>query len=299
VSADQVLVMSTGIIGHPLPMPNIARGIMQAAADLRANEEGFLAAARGILTTDRGTKVATRSLRSGDRPIAIAGMAKGAGMIGPNMATMLAIITTDARLDASSADTMLRRVANQSFNCISVEGHTSTNDALMLIASGGSAAKPLVGDALEQFESELTQMAVELATQIPADGEGATHLISVAVDGAVNHSDADRIGRSIANSPLVKCAITGGDPNWGRIVSAAGYCGVALTPQEITLRINRHEVFRNGAPTDFNATTVSESITSNFETKIELTVGTGSGVAQHWTSDLTVAYVRFNSEYTT
>jgi glutamate N-acetyltransferase/amino-acid N-acetyltransferase len=300
---NQICVLSTGVIGHTLPMPKVVAGIESAFQSAGSSPAHFDAASSAILTTDQSAKVAHSTIQIGDSEIRIAAMAKGAGMIGPNMATMLAVVTTDARLDAETAQAVLNRVAGRSFNNISVEGHTSTNDALLLLASGMAGGKtmtsPLSGDDLQVFENELTRIAIELAKKIPADGEGATHLISIEVSGAVADADADRIARSIANSALVKCAITGGDPNWGRIVSAAGYCGVQLEPTQITLQINGHELFRNGTPTPFDAKVVSQSIKDNFETDIQLSVGGDSGSSQHWTSDLTVAYVRFNSEYTT
>jgi glutamate N-acetyltransferase/amino-acid N-acetyltransferase len=231
-------------------------------------------------------------------------MAKGAGMIGPNMATMLAILMTDAKLTPEIAQPMLQRIADRSFNCISVEGHTSTNDALLLVASGSVRAELDRSDLEEAgfvstLESELTRLAIELATKIPSDGEGATHLIEIQVTGADTDSDADRIARSVANSALVKTAILGGDPNWGRIVSAAGYCGVAFEPAKVSLHLNGFELFRAGTPVPFNAKEVSDSIRSNFSTRVDLKIGNGDGNAKHWTSDLTIDYVKFNSEYTT
>ncbi len=294
----QICVLSTGVIGHLLPMDKISTGIVDALSSLGDSPAHFDAAANAILTTDHAAKTLQANFTIEGQSIAIAAMAKGAGMIGPNMATMLAVVLTDANLTAESAHAIIGRVANRSFNQISVEGHTSTNDALLLIASGAAGSR-LTGTSLVEFESKLTQICIELAKKIPADGEGATHLISIRVTGAANDPDADRIARAIANSALVKCAITGGDPNWGRIVSAAGYCGVSLKPEEIHLQINGHELFRAGTPTKFDAKTVSQSMRSNFDTDIELTVGQGLGSSQHWTSDLTVAYVQFNSEYTT
>jgi glutamate N-acetyltransferase/amino-acid N-acetyltransferase len=296
--AEQVCVLSTGVIGHVLPMTKVIGGIVAAADHLGNSPAHFQSASTAILTTDQSAKTAQSNIEIDGTSISIAAMAKGAGMIGPNMATMLAIVTTDAGLSGETAQAMLGRVANRSFNNISVEGHTSTNDALLLIASG-TAGPRLSETALEQFESELTRICIELAKKIPSDGEGATHLLSIDVSGARSDSDADRIARSIANSALVKCAITGADPNWGRIVSAAGYCGVMIDSDEIRLRINGHPLFHDGVPTTFDASVVSQSIQSCFETEIQLTVGSGPGRSHHWTSDLTVAYVRFNSEYTT
>jgi glutamate N-acetyltransferase / amino-acid N-acetyltransferase len=298
---SQICVLSTGVIGRLMPMPTVLAGIQSAVSCLGRESVHFDAASRAIMTTDKFCKTSHSTIVLGGSEMRIAAMAKGAGMIGPNMATMLSVMLTDALLRPDAARDLLQRVADRSFNCISVEGHTSTNDALILVASGASRDRhqPLNGSDLDQFEAELTRLAIELATQIPSDGEGATHLISIEVTGASNHADADRIARSIANSALVKTAILGGDPNWGRIVSAAGYCGVQFDPVEVSLRINGIELFRAGTPIPFEAKQVSEAIQNKFETQIQLWVGTGSGSAQHWTSDLTVDYVRFNSEYTT
>ena len=178
---DQALVLSTGIIGEYLPMEKIAHGIQSAAQCLGNDEASFIHAARGILTTDRGPKVAQRTVEVGGRSIRIAGMAKGAGMIGPNMATMLGIVMTDAHLTVETAQTLLQRTADASFNCISVEGHTSTNDTLLLLASGQAGGAPLEQRLLDQFGESLLELCVELARTIPDDGEGATHLITIDV----------------------------------------------------------------------------------------------------------------------
>jgi glutamate N-acetyltransferase/amino-acid N-acetyltransferase len=297
---QQICVLSTGVIGRLMPMPMVLEGIQLAVSSLGRDPKHFEAASRAIMTTDRFCKTAHATLAVGGVEARISAMAKGAGMIGPNMATMLSVLTTDAALDAKTSQGILRRVADRSFNCISVEGHTSTNDALLLIASGAAPSRhPLSGEDLDRFENELTKLAIKLATQIPRDGEGATHLIAIEVFGAASSGDADKIARAIANSALVKTAILGGDPNWGRVVSAAGYCGVRFDPSEVSLHINGFELFRAGTPIAFDARQISEAIKNQFETSIQLRVGSGSASAQHWTCDLTVDYVRFNSEYTT
>jgi glutamate N-acetyltransferase/amino-acid N-acetyltransferase len=226
-------------------------------------------------------------------------MAKGAGMIGPRMATMLGVVMTDATLTPTVAKSILQSANEQSFNRISVEGHMSTNDAVMLIATGRSKARLDSAPSIAQLTRLITKACVELAKKIPSDGEGATHLIDIIVTGAKTDADADRIARTIANSALVKTAITGGDPNWGRIVSAAGYAGADIDPEAISLKINGHDLFKKGQPVKFKEKKVSAAITDNFETTIELSVGKGPGQFNHWTSDLTVDYVKFNSEYTT
>jgi glutamate N-acetyltransferase / amino-acid N-acetyltransferase len=296
---EQALVMSTGVIGEFLPMDKIAAGISSAASQLRADESSFMAAVRGIMTTDRGPKVAFRSVSLSGREVRLAGMAKGAGMIGPRMATMLAVVTTDAALSPESSQASLTAAVEESFNAISVEGHMSTNDTVLLLASGAGGGEPLTGAELQSFQRSLTELCIELARQIPDDGEGATHLIAIEVQGAPSRDDADRIARAVANSALVKTAVHGGDPNWGRIVSAAGYAGVAFDPARVSLKLCGHLLYERGAPVPFDAAAVSHAIKSQRETSIVLSVGDGSGACRHWTSDLTVEYVRFNADYHT
>jgi glutamate N-acetyltransferase/amino-acid N-acetyltransferase len=298
-SPEQALVMSTGVIGEYLPMGKIAAGILAAARSLGTDEAAFMAAVRGIMTTDNGPKFASRILRISGREFRLAGMAKGAGMIGPNMATMLSVLTTDAALTPRDAQSVLSAAVDESFNAISVEGHMSTNDTVLLLASGAAGGEPLVGADLESFQASLTELCIELAKMIPADGEGATHLVEIDIRGCRTREDADRIARSIANSALVKTAIAGSDPNWGRIVSAAGYAGVEFDPSQVSLRLNGHLLYENGARAEFDAKTVSQSLKSQRETSIVLTVGAGPASRRHWTSDLTVDYVNFNSLYTT
>ena len=298
-TAEQVCVLSTGVIGHLLPMEKIPQGITQACSETDSTREKFELASRAIMTTDQGPKTVTRSVAIGDAEVQLASIAKGAGMIGPNMATMLAVVSTDAQLSPELAQQLLNKAANQSFNRISVEGHTSTNDALLLICSGDSGIEVNQPAQIEQFSAALNEACIELAKQIPADGEGATHLVAIEVSGAQSDQDADQVARTIAASALVKTAITGADPNWGRIVSAAGYAGVPMEVEQTELLLNGHCVFRAGQPIEFDAKTVSGSMSENFETLIQMKIGSGSGVAMHWTSDLTVDYVKFNSEYTT
>ncbi|MFM8570271.1 MAG: bifunctional glutamate N-acetyltransferase/amino-acid acetyltransferase ArgJ [Pirellula sp.] len=300
LKAEDFLVMSTGIIGRKLPMNKIRAGIEQAAKKLGESESHFFDAVDGIMTTDAFRKTAHRSIRTSKSSYSMVGMCKGAGMIGPKMATMLAIVVTDAPIEATQAQRLLQAAANRSFNCISVEGHMSTNDSLVLLAQAPSDQHPTLDDAdLAIFETELTELCIELAKKIPDDGEGATHLLEICVRGANTQADADAIARSIALSNLVKTAITGGDPNWGRIVSAAGYAGVPIQPKRTALKINHLPLFDAGEPLDFDAKQVSESIRGSKLTLIELDVGLGPGSATHWTTDLNTEYVRFNSEYTT
>ena len=298
-SQSQALVMSTGVIGVYLPMERIAAGAKAAAAALGTDEAAFLSAAKGILTTDAGHKVVSRSLSIGGQENRLAGMCKGAGMIGPHMATMLGVLVTDAALTPVDAQSALKAAVDESFNCISVEGHMSTNDTVLLLASGAASPKPLSGSSLAQFRTELAEMSIELAKKIPDDGEGASHLICVHVAGCRTREEARRIAQTIANSALVKTAIAGGDPNWGRIVSGAGYAGVPFNPAGVGLVINGHRLYERGAPVPFDPRAVSQAIKATRETDIHLTLSEGDAEIRFWTSDLTVDYVRFNADYTT
>ena len=218
-------------------------------------------------------------------------------MIGPNLATMLGLLLTDAALETTVAQSALCAAVNGSFNCISVEGHMSTNDTVLLLASG--AAGPLAGDDLEAFERALDEVCVELAQAIPADGEGASHLITVQVSGCTSRKAARQIAKTIAGSPLVKTAVAGADPNWGRIVSAAGYAGVPFDPAGLSLHVNGFLLYRGGTPGDFDGTAVSDSIRQNRDTLIQLQLSEGGAEARFWTSDLTAEYVRLNADYHT
>ena len=291
--ANQVIVLSTGVIGHFLPMDKIETGISQCK--LGHSEQDFLNSADAILTTDNSRKTASVSTTIDGYDGMITGMAKGAGMIGPNMATMLSVITTDFRMSASTASQFLTEAVNRSFNRISVEGHTSTNDAVVLLASG---IGPDVGSS-QQFADSLQSVCLNLAKQIPADGEGATKLIEIRVSGAVNDNEAEKVARKIAESALVKTAVTGCDPNWGRIVSAAGYAGAEIQLQQMSLRINDVCVFEKGGPCQFDEAATSQIMVDADTIILELAIGGGDGKAVHWTSNLTADYVRINSEYRT
>jgi glutamate N-acetyltransferase/amino-acid N-acetyltransferase len=296
---NQVLVLSTGVIGQHLPMQETTNGIAQAISEQGGSEDHFERATMAILTTDKGPKTVESVVSTNSGDIKIAGMAKGAGMIGPKMATMLAIIISDAKISSDSAQQILNRAVEQSFNRISVEGHTSTNDALVMICNGNSEIEVESDESLREFEKAVTESCIQLAKQIPADGEGASHLITIDIHGATNDQQADSVARTVAASALVKTAITGSDPNWGRIVSAAGYAGAEMDVSMTSLKLNGFLVFDNGQPVQFDEKQVSQALNDQFETLIELTIGSGPGSARHWTSDLTQEYVRFNSEYTT
>lgn len=296
---DQALVLSTGVIGAYLPMEKIAHGIELAAARLGNDEEALIMAARGMMTTDTVYKLSGRTLSLARREVQLTGMVKGAAMMGPNLATMLGVIFTDATLDMETAQRLLREVVDDTFNCINVDGHTSTNDTVLFLANGAAGGPPLSGDLLEEFKQAFHSLCTELARMIPADGEGATHLITIEVNGCRTRSDALQIARAIANSPLVKAAIHGADPNWGRIVSAAGYANVPFNPNKMTLYLNGFCLYRDGTPVKFDEIEVSNSIRAERETHIELVFQEGSAGGRFWTTDLTPEYVRLNAEYRT
>jgi len=307
---EQALVMSTGVIGSMLPMEKIRAGIQAAAHRLGDDEQSLENAARGIMTTDTVPKLRGREVTIGGVPTRITGLAKGAAMIGPNMATMLALVMTDATLRKQDAQAALVDAMDESFHCISVDGHMSTNDTVILLANGAAAERagassppasptPLSGKALDDFRATLFEVCEDLAQSIPADGEGATHLITVEVHGCRSRADALRIGKTIADSPLVKTAIAGADPNWGRVVSAAGYAGVQFDPSKVTLYLNGLLLYERGAPVDFNADAMSKSIAADRDTSIVLILEEGKSAARFWTTDLTAEYVRLNADYHT
>lgn len=297
----QALVMSTGVIGEHLPMEKIAQGIAAAGAALDAGPEALERAARGMMTTDTVPKTCCRRIEIDGQTVTVAGLAKGAAMIGPNLATMLSVVMTDAPLTTADAQAALVAAVTDSFNCISVDGHTSTSDTVLLVANGAAMpdAPPLAGKGLSDFRSALDEVCEELAVSIPADGEGATHLVTVEVHGCASREEARRIGKTVADSPLVKTAIAGADPNWGRIVSAAGYAGVPFDPSGVTLLINGLLVYEKGTPVPFDEATVSESIRSNRDTLLVLLLEEGDASARFWTTDLTAEYVRLNADYRT
>ena len=292
-----VLVMSTGVIGQPLPMDRVQQGIAEAIDKLDATEDSFLASADGILTTDKSRKIACRKIELNGQTYSIAAMAKGAGMIAPNMATMLAVILTDAPIAQEDANNILPNAVQRSFNRVSVDGHTSTNDTCLLLSSG--EGESLQGDSLATASEQICDLSIELAKQLVGDGEGASHIISIRVTGAEDTASAEVIAKTVAASPLVKTAITGGDPNWGRIVSAAGYAEAKITPSKTSLKICEQTIYANGSPVEFDAAELSSKMKQAEEVLIELVVGDGNGEAEYWASDLTTDYVRFNSEYTT
>lgn len=296
---EEVLVMSTGLIGEHLPMEKINAGIADAATKLADSEQSLIDAARGMMTTDTVHKIRSRQVELDGRQVCVTGIAKGAAMIGPNMATMLGVIMTDAAIDVAAAQIGLKDAVVESFNCISVDGHTSTSDTVLLLANGAAGGETLSGSELAKFQATLVEVCEDLAQSIPADGEGASHLITVEVHGCGTREDAVTIAKTIADSPLVKTAVAGADPNWGRIVSAAGYAGIAFDPTKVSLLVNGILLYEKGAPVEFDAQAASESIRSHRDTGIVLLLDEGTASARFWTTDLTAEYVRLNAEYHT
>ncbi len=298
-NTNDVLLMSTGIIGHQLEMDKIAAGISAAAGELAADATALENAAAGILTTDLVKKVAARSVEIGGKQVQLLGLAKGSGMIGPNMATMLGVVLTDLAVSTVVAQPMLSEVAAVTFNCISVDGHTSTNDSLVLLANGAAENAELSSADAAVFRQALEGICTDLARAIVDDGEGATHLVEIRVSGASTDDEAICLAQTVANSPLVKTAIAGNDPNWGRIVSAAGYAGVDFDANGVRLRLNGVKLFEHGTPVAFDAAAVSTAMKKNRNVEIELEFSEGEGEARFWTSDLTKEYVRINADYHT
>jgi glutamate N-acetyltransferase/amino-acid N-acetyltransferase len=298
--AEQMLVCSTGIIGRHLPMPCIENGILAAARVLESSPEALDRAARAILTTDTGIKMSTHVLprsASLNHEVRLTGFAKGAAMIGPNMATMLAIVLTDAAVAVEDLEQLVPHAAEETFNCISVEGHTSTNDTLLFFANG--QGPKLKGEALADFTRAATTVCADLAKAIAADAEGATHLVTLEVDGLRNNGEARRVAKAVAESALVKTALFGADPNWGRIVSAAGCAGVDFQETDVSLWLGETLLYEAGMPRPFDAAAVSAYMRSNRDLYLRLHFTLGTGRCTFYTCDLTYDYVRLNADYTT
>ncbi|MBI3693243.1 MAG: bifunctional glutamate N-acetyltransferase/amino-acid acetyltransferase ArgJ [Acidobacteria bacterium] len=296
VREREVLLASTGVIGVPLDERRIVDALPKLVAALAP--EGFDAAARAILTTDTIPKTASAEVRLQGGTVRIAGMAKGAGMIHPLMATMLSFLFTDADLRPAELKPMLAAAVERSFNRISVDGDTSTNDTVYLIANGASGVRPLSKERA-RVEEALLQVAEQLAVAIVRDGEGARKLLTIAVEGASSDRAAATLARAIANSPLVKTALAGADPNWGRILSAAGNSGVAFDPAKVDLDWNGVRVCRRGTAADFSEDEVKRSLEER-ESVLRFAIrGKGKGRARFWTCDLTEEYIRINASYRT
>ena len=295
IPPEEVLVASTGVIGVPLPVSRLVSALPRASKSL--SPAGGAAAAEAILTTDTRIKQAVRRVRTSAGRYTVGGMAKGSGMIHPNMATTLGFVTTDAAVAPDFLHRCLNRAIDLSFHRITVDGDTSTNDMVAVLAGGASGVRVREG-ASDAFEEALTGVLVDLAKQVAADGEGATKLIAVEVEGALSDEDALRVARTVAASPLVKTAVHGADANWGRIVAAVGRSGVPLDPERLRVAFGDLEVLRPGYVSSFSEDEARRLLEQK-EVTIRVDLGQGSGRATTWTCDLTSGYVRINAGYRT
>jgi glutamate N-acetyltransferase/amino-acid N-acetyltransferase len=296
IDPPAVLVASTGVIGVKLPMEHVARGIDAAVRAL--SPDGGPAAARAIMTTDPFPKEAAVEARTDAGTFRVGGIAKGSGMIEPLMATMLGFVTLDAAVEPALLQRALKAASDETFNAITVDGECSTNDCVFALANGASGVTLTEADYALLVDA-LRQVCEPLAIGIVRGGEGATKLITVRVSGAVSNDEARKAARAIANSPLVKTAIHGGDPNWGRLVAVMGRSGAAFSLERAAVRIGPVELFRDGTPYDERAPEAAAYLKgTDIEVSVDLGAG-GAGVSHMWTCDLTADYVRINAEYRT
>ena len=298
---EQFLIMSTGVIGVPLPMERVRAGVAMLAPLLAA--DGGLAAAEAIMTTDTRPKRAAVEVDLPGGRVTIGGMAKGAGMIHPDMATLLGVLTTDAAIDGDVLESSLREAVAASFNAISIDGDTSTNDSVVLLANGAAGVAIADDESRARFTAALTDLCLHLAQLIVRDGEGATRFVTLVVSGAESAADARRAADTIATSPLVKTAFAGGDPNWGRIMMAAGRSGAALDPTRLALWVEAPgapplQLVRGGTPTGY-AEAEAAAVFAQPEFTVHLDLGLGDGAVTLWTTDLSHEYVSINADYRT
>jgi glutamate N-acetyltransferase / amino-acid N-acetyltransferase len=297
---EELFVCSTGVIGVPLPLDKILRALPVIARHRRPSARSFAELSLAICTTDTRPKTAAASFKMSGKRIHFVGCAKGAGMIHPNMATMLAFVVTDAAIAPGLLQKTLRDVTSRTFNAISVDGDTSTNDTLLVLANGAAGAPSIKsGSAAHRaFSAALEDICRSLALQIVADGEGAQRVIEIEVRGAKSESAARRIAETIATSPLVKTAFAGGDPNWGRIFAAAGRSGVKFDPSRVDIHMAGIPVLRRGQPLNFNERAASNRLLAK-HVPIIVNMRAGNAVARYWTCDFTAEYVRINASYRT
>ncbi|MHC4173881.1 MAG: bifunctional glutamate N-acetyltransferase/amino-acid acetyltransferase ArgJ, partial [Planctomycetota bacterium] len=295
-----VLVASTGIIGQQLPIKRIVTGISKAAPKLSASSKAGLDFAKAIMTTDTRVKQAVRRIEISGKNVAIAGATKGAGMIGPNMATTLCFITTDVAISKPLLGKALKTAIGNSLNKLTVDAHQSTNDTAVILASGLSGNRPITYQCprYKKFTKTLVELCEDLARQMMLDAEGVTRMFKVVVKGAATKADATKVCRAIADYPLVKCAVNGGDPNWGRIICAVGTVGVKLNPDKVSCKLGDITVFKNGGPGKFDTKKASKVVS---QTEHTITVDLGAGKAGDFCygCDLSTEYVRINADYHT
>tara|TARA_Y100001978_G_scaffold197069_1_gene207379 strand:- start:1784 stop:2992 length:1209 start_codon:yes stop_codon:yes gene_type:complete len=298
VRSEDVLVCSTGVIGVQLDMDAVQTGIAGVLSCLQEN--GGDDAAVAIMTTDTAPKTSALSLEIGENTVCVGGMAKGSGMIAPNMATMLGVITTDANVPPDLLREMLLSAVKRSFNCITVDGDMSTNDTVIALANGavGGACLESNTPSAAALSEAIEVVCRDLARQIARDGEGATKLVSVEVMGAASEEEARQVGLSVANSSLVKTAIFGRDPNWGRILCAVGYAGVPMDPQQVAVYLCDTQIYGAGSGLPFDHEALVEAM-SAADIPISIDLASGTARAEIFTCDLSYDYVRINAEYTT
>ncbi len=301
---EEVFPSSTGVIGVPLPAEKLIAALPEVAAALGSESDRFMEAAQAIMTTDLVDKTAFARLEvagSGEaREIRIAAFGKGSGMIHPQLvphATMLVYVLTDAAIEPADLNTYLHGAIERSFNRISVDGDTSTNDTVLLLASGTSGVRVGAGDAA--FAAALDQVCVSLAKQIVADGEGVTHVVELRIDGAANDADALRVAKAIAHSPLVKTAWAGCDPNWGRLAAAIGYSGAQIDPERFDISFGSLPICRNGGRAAEFDEAAAHAYLEQPEFAISIQLNQGSGSCVFWTTDLTAQYIHINADYST
>ena len=297
---DEVAVCSTGVIGVPLPVEKILRALSGITKNRRPSARSFAEFSLAICTTDTRPKTETASFKMAGKRIHLVGCSKGAGMIHPNMATTLAFVATDANITPSLLQKTLRDVTTRTFNAISIDGDTSTNDTLLVLANGAAGAPTIKSgsSAHRAFSRALEEVLQSLALQIVADGEGAQRVIEIEVRGAKSEAAARRISQTIATSPLVKTAFAGGDPNWGRIFAAAGRAGVKFDPNRVDIHMAGIPVLRGGQPLDFNERAASNRLLEK-EVHVIVNLHAGRASARYWTCDFTAEYVRINASYRT
>ena len=297
IPLHQVFVGSTGVIGVPLPMAALRTGIPLLM--LRLRKAGYKEAARAIMTTDTRPKEIAVQHRIGGKMVTIGGIAKGSGMIHPDMATMLAYLTTDVVIDQKTLQKTLRTVSDQSFNCISVDGETSTNDTVLCLANGLAGNTSIRGSssAQTQFQNLLNEACHYLAMEICRDGEGATKIIKIEISGATSHKAAKKFAQILATSPLVKTAIFGADPNWGRIIAALGRAGLPLHPHRLVIAFNGLSIVKDGKGLGPRREQQIQTIMRRPAFTISVSLGMGTGLSTIWTTDLTYDYIKINASY--
>jgi glutamate N-acetyltransferase/amino-acid N-acetyltransferase len=299
---DSVFVMSTGVIGHQMPMDKIKSGIQTAGKALftDAGMQGHQVA-QAIMTTDLVPKESFRQVDIGGKIISVGAIAKGSGMIHPNMGTMLSAVVTDAVIESNVLNDALNQAVKRTFNRVTVDGDTSTNDTVVILASGaaGNLSINVETPEFDTFVAGLTEVCTDLARAIARDGEGATKLVEIAIVGAATEAEAEQAAKTVATSPLVKTALFGNDPNWGRVLMAVGRSGVQVNPQRVLLQLGDFRLVEDGEPLSFDVVEVGQWLAKHDEVNVMVDLGVGRGQATVWTCDLSYKYVEINAEYHT